>query len=143
MVCFFACALNLAITLTKRKTNMRLPIRLGLFPVSVFLVLSGCGTYSSMQIGKEVSICCPGNYANYSSFAIENVELPVFLRGYVSEEFDQAFRELGMTRADNSSDLIVNLAYRHVSLDSEQQKIDPLTLEGYSQYVPHAAWTRP
>jgi len=105
---------------------MRLPIRLRLFAVSVFLVLSGCSTYSGMQIGNEVTICCPGNYANYSSFAIENVELPVFLRGYVSEEFDQAFRELGMTRADNSSDLIVNLAYRHVSLDSEQQKIDPL-----------------
>jgi hypothetical protein len=35
-------------------------------------------------------------------------------------------RGLGMTPADNSSDLIVNLAYRHLSLYSERQKIDPL-----------------
>jgi hypothetical protein len=55
-------------------------------------MLSGCRPYSGMQIGNEVTIFCPENYANYSSFAIENVELPVFRRGYVSEEFDQGTR---------------------------------------------------
>lgn len=105
---------------------MRSLTKLKVFAVSALLVLTGCGSYSGMQISNNVTTCCPGNYGEYTSFAIENVELPVFLREYVSEEFEQAFRELGMTRIDNSSDLIVNLAYRHVSLDAEQQEIDPL-----------------
>lgn len=104
---------------------MQKSTRVKYFTIALCLILSSCGTYSGMQISNEVTLCCPGDYDNYSSFAIENVGLPVFLRSYVSEDFEQAFSEKGMTRADNSSDLIVNLSYRHVSLDQEQQEIDP------------------
>lgn len=95
--------------------------------VSLMLVLSACTNFGGPQIGNAITLCCPGSYASYSSFGVENTNLPVFLRGYVTDEFDQAFQELGMTRDDGNGDLVVNLAYRHVSLDSEQEDIDPFT----------------
>lgn len=48
------------------------------------------------------------------------------MREYVITEFDTAFQELGMVRNDGNSDIVVNLNYRHVNLDSQQQDIDPL-----------------
>ena len=90
-------------------------------------LLSACSSYQSMSIGNTVTLCCPGNYANYNNYAIEVEGLPVFLRDYVVTEFDTAFQELGMTRNDVNSDIVVNLTYRHVSLNPEQQAIDPFT----------------
>ncbi|MDX1492239.1 MAG: DUF4136 domain-containing protein [Pseudohongiellaceae bacterium] len=93
--------------------------------IALTLFLSACGSYSGLRISNDVTLCCPGDYAAYDSFAVETIELPVFLRGYVSEAFTQAFSERGMTLNENASDLIVKLSYRHVSLDADQQEIDP------------------
>jgi len=78
-----------------------------------------------MRIGNTVTLCCPGNYANYNNYSIDAEGLPIFLRDYVVSEFDIAFQELGMVRNDARSDIVVKLNYRHVSLDPEQQSIDP------------------
>ncbi|MCB1649779.1 MAG: hypothetical protein H7A05_10525 [Pseudomonadales bacterium] len=89
------------------------------------LILAACSSNPGMRIGNTVTLCCPGNYAAYNTYAIEDVGLPIFLREYVAEEFDKAFQELGMTRNDARSDLVVNLNYRHVNLNPDQQQIDP------------------
>ena len=89
------------------------------------LVLTACSS-SAPRIGNTVTLCCPGNYANYQSYAIEDAGVPIFMRDYVVTEFDTAFQELGMTRNDGSGDIIVNLNYRHVNLDAQQQDVDPL-----------------
>jgi hypothetical protein len=89
------------------------------------MVLAGCAGNAGLRIGNSVTLCCPGNYGNYASYGVEAVELPIFLRNYVVEEFDTAFQERGLTRNDERSDLIVTLSYRHVNLDPEQQDIDP------------------
>jgi hypothetical protein len=88
-------------------------------------LLAGCAGSQGMRIGNTVTLCCPGNYAAYSSYGVEAVGLPIFLREYVITAFDGAFQAKGMTRNDERSDIIVNMAYRHVSLDAEQQAIDP------------------
>lgn len=93
--------------------------------IAALAILAGCAANSGLRIGNTVTLCCPGNYANYSTYGVESIELPIFLRDYMVEEFDTAFQELGMTRNDQRSDIIVNFAYRHVSLDAEQQNIDP------------------
>lgn len=90
------------------------------------MVLTACSSSASIRIGNTVTLCCPGNYANYQSYAIEDAEIPIFMRDYVITEFDTAFQELGMARNDGSGDIVVKLNYRHVNLDSEQQDIDPL-----------------
>tara|TARA_R100001377_G_scaffold18176_2_gene9346 strand:- start:858 stop:1385 length:528 start_codon:yes stop_codon:yes gene_type:complete len=89
-------------------------------------ILTACSSTAGTRIGNTVTLCCPGNYANYQSYAIEDAGVPFFMRDYVIMEFDTAFQELGMVRNDGSGDIIVNLNYRHVNLDSEQQDIDPL-----------------
>jgi hypothetical protein len=90
------------------------------------LVLSACSSNAGLGIGNTVTLCCPGNYANYDSYAIEDAGVPIFMRDYLITEFDTAFQELGMARNDGSGDIIVNLNYRHVNLDVEQQDVDPL-----------------
>tara|TARA_R110001592_G_scaffold211099_1_gene462790 strand:+ start:33 stop:557 length:525 start_codon:yes stop_codon:yes gene_type:complete len=87
--------------------------------------LTACSS-TEPRIGNTVTLCCPGNYANYRSYGVEDAGVPIFMRDYVITEFDTAFQELGMTRNDGSGDIVVNLSYRHVNLDSEQQDIDPL-----------------
>ncbi len=94
--------------------------------VLVMGILGACAG-SGMRIGNTVTLCCPGDYASYNSYGVEASGLPVFLRDYVTAEFDKAFQELGLVRNDANSDLIVNLNYRHVSLDPDQQDIDPFT----------------
>ncbi len=91
----------------------------------VMSMLTACSSTPGMRIGNTVTLCCPGDYASYNSYAIEAVGLPIFLRDYVVEEFDAAFAELGLTRNDARSDIVVNLSYRHVTLNPEQQSIDP------------------
>lgn len=88
------------------------------------MFLTACS--SNAGIGNTVSLCCPGNYANYHSYAIEDAGVPAFMRDYVITQFDTAFQELGMARNDGSGDIVVKLNYRHVNLDAEQQDIDPL-----------------
>ncbi len=89
------------------------------------LILASCATGPGMQIGNTVTLCCPGNYDSYTTFAVETVDMPIFLRDYMVSEFDTAFQERGLTRNDQRSDLIVALSYRHVNLDPETQNVDP------------------
>lgn len=117
-----------------------------LHPIKAFcalfslIVFTACSSNAGMRIGNTVTLCCPGDYANYDSYAIEVEELPVFLRDYVVTEFDIAFQELGMVRNDSSGDIVVNLTYRHVSLDPEQQDIDPFTrIESMSTTIDYIA----
>lgn len=89
------------------------------------LFLASCATGPGMRIGNTVTLCCPGNYDSYTTFGVETVDMPIFLRDYMVSEFDRAFQERGLTRDDQRSDLIVTLSYRHVNLDPETQNIDP------------------
>lgn len=92
---------------------------------ALMIVLAACAGSPGMKIGNTVTLCCPGDYASYRSYGVEAVTLPLFLRDYVVAQFDTAFQEKGVTRNDQRSDLVVNLAYRHVNLNPEQQTIDP------------------
>ncbi|HJN95324.1 MAG TPA: hypothetical protein QGF41_06410 [Gammaproteobacteria bacterium] len=88
------------------------------------LAFSGCSG-SRLRIGNSVTLCCPGSYENYDEYRVELVDVPIFLRDYVVDEFDRAFQELGLDRNDQSSDLVVTIAYEHVNLNPEQQDINP------------------
>ncbi|OGT74275.1 MAG: hypothetical protein A3H44_06035 [Gammaproteobacteria bacterium RIFCSPLOWO2_02_FULL_57_10] len=104
---------------------MKAAITRSITMIAALAILVGCASNAGLRIGNSLTLCCPGNYASYSTYAVESVELPIFLRDYMVEEFETAFQERGMTRNDQRSDIIVNFAYRHVSLDPEQQNIDP------------------
>jgi hypothetical protein len=95
------------------------------FLTALLTVLVSCAGSQGMKIGNTVTLCCPGDYATYKSYGIEAVTLPLFLRDYAVAQFDTAFQEKGLARNDQRSELIVNLAYRHVNLNPDQQTIDP------------------
>ncbi len=92
--------------------------------VSILFGLNGC-VQNGMQIGNSLTLCCPGNYSEYEDYGVQVVDMPNFLRGYVVDEFDLAFQELGLERNDQINDLVVTLSYEHVNLNPEQQNIDP------------------
>ena len=96
------------------------------FSVLIFaLFLQGCSSTGGLRIGNSLTLCCPGNYNDYVEYRVEVENLPLFLRGYVVSAFDTAFEELGLERNDQTSDLVVTLAYQHVNLNAEQQNINP------------------
>jgi|APSaa5957512535_1039671.scaffolds.fasta_scaffold07730_4 hypothetical protein len=88
------------------------------------LGLAACAQ-NSLQIGTNLSLCCPGTYSEYSDYALRTEDIPLFLREYVIAEFDAAFQEKGLARNDQINDLQVALRYQHISLNSQQQDIDP------------------
>ena len=88
------------------------------------LAFSGCSG-SGLRISNSLTLCCPGSYENYNAYRVELVNVPIFLRGYVVDEFDNAFQELGLERNDQISDLVVTIAYQHVNMNPEQQDINP------------------
>lgn len=90
----------------------------------IALTLAACAS-SSPQIGTHVTLCCPGNYSEYATYSLDTRDMPLFLQDYMLEEFDSAIREKGLYKADRNSDLEITLSYKHVSLDAEQQNIDP------------------
>ena len=90
----------------------------------ITLTLAACAT-SSPQIGTSVTLCCPGNYSEYATYSLDTRDMPIFLQGYMLTEFEDAIREKGLYKADRNSDLEITLSYKHVSLDAEQQDIDP------------------
>ena len=98
--------------------------KLVLLMAACLMVLGGC-TGTSMQIGTTLTLCCPGSYSEYSDYGVEVVNMPLFLRNYVVDEFDAAFQEKGITRDDRINDLRVVLRYNHINLSSDQQEIDP------------------
>jgi len=77
------------------------------------------------QIGYSTTYCCPGDYENYHAWGLEYQNMPVFLRDYVGEEFEQAFAEKGLIRNDRLNDIVVTLRYSHVNLNPEQELVDP------------------
>ena len=88
------------------------------------LILAGCAQTGS-QIGTAPVLCCPGDYASYSTYGLDTEDIPLFLRDYVVAEFDAAFQEKGLSRNNRSNDVQVLLSYNHVNLSPEQQEIDP------------------
>ena len=98
-------------------------IRASLLSLCAFVVVS-CAQYST-QIGSNLTVCCPGNYGEYQDYTVQTVDMPIFLRDYVTAEFDAAFSEKGMSRNDQMNDVKVLLRYNHINLTSEQESIDP------------------
>ena len=90
----------------------------------VVLVLTGCAQ-SGLRIGNTVTLCCPGNYADYEAYRLQTENMPIFLRDWVVEMFDTAFQERGLERNDQINDLIVTLSYQHVNLSPETEDINP------------------
>lgn len=95
-----------------------------LIAVILLSTLAACVS-TGHQIGHNVTICCPGDYASYQSYAIETQDMPEFLSDYVINEFDAAFQEKGVVRNDRLNDIVVKLSYQHVNLNAEQEDIDP------------------
>ncbi len=95
-----------------------------LVAASILLTLVACAQ-NATQIGNNLTLCCPGNYSEYSDYGVEVVDMPLFLRDYVVAEFDEAFQDKGLARNDQINDLRVVLRYNHINLSSEQQEIDP------------------
>ncbi len=90
----------------------------------VVLFLTGC-VQNGLRIGNTVTLCCPGNYADYEAYGLQTENMPLFLRSWVVEMFDTSFQELGMERNDQINDLLVTLSYQHVNLDPETEDINP------------------
>lgn len=100
-----------------------------------FLATLAACTSTGHQIGHNVTVCCPGNYASYQAYRIETQNIPEFLSDYVIDEFDAAFQEKGIVRNDRLNDIVVKLSYQHVNLNAEQEDIDPFdrrTGEGFT-----------
>jgi len=51
--------------------------------------------------------------------------MPIFLRDYVSAEFDAVVQSKGLGRDDRINDVRAVLTYRHINLDPETEDIDP------------------
>jgi len=92
--------------------------------LALVLVLGGCAQ-TGLRIGNTVTLCCPGNYADYEEYRLQTQDVPLFLRDWVVDMFDSAFQERGMERNDQINDLIVTLAYRHVNLNPETEDVNP------------------
>ncbi|MEQ8955957.1 MAG: DUF4136 domain-containing protein [Gammaproteobacteria bacterium] len=101
---------------------MKYPARL-LVTISLF-VLAAC-SQTGRQIGSNLSLCCPGDYGSYREYRLEVIDMPLFLRNYVVQEFEAAFLEKGLRRDDTFSDLRVVLRYNHINLNPEEQDINP------------------
>ncbi|MFK7863530.1 MAG: hypothetical protein AB8B95_04800 [Pseudohongiellaceae bacterium] len=102
---------------------------------ATFLVSStllSCSLGGGMQIGTHLKLCCPGNYSEYTEYALQTQNMPLFLRDYVASEFDLAMQEKGLTRNDQINDLQILLRYNHVNLTPDQQDIDPFARSGTS-----------
>ncbi|CAN0437923.1 unnamed protein product [Discosporangium mesarthrocarpum] len=95
-------------------------------PVIILLLVSlaGC-TLSGRQIGTSLETCCPGDYDDYDDYGVRVIDMPIFLRDYVVEEFDTAFQEKGLSRNDQINDLRVELHYNHINLRPDQEDINP------------------
>ncbi len=87
-------------------------------------VMFACAV-SSGPIGTNLTLCCPGNYSEYTDYGLSTRDMPIFLRDYLVAEFDAVFQEKGLTRNDQINDVQVELTYNHVNLRSDQQQIDP------------------
>ena len=88
------------------------------------LAVTGCAQ-SGLRIGNSVTLCCPGNYADYEAYRLQTEEMPLFLSDWAVEMFDSAFQERGLERNDQINDLIVTLSYEHVNLDPETEDVNP------------------
>ncbi|MBT3529469.1 MAG: hypothetical protein HOF74_11340 [Gammaproteobacteria bacterium] len=98
-------------------------MRVTLFAICL-IFLSSC-TQTGTQIGTSLTLCCPGDYENYQAFGLEVVDMPIFLRDYVTEEFDAVFQGKGLSRDDRFNDIRVVMSYRHINLDPDTEDIDP------------------
>lgn len=94
------------------------------FLILLSTLLSACAQYGG-QIGTDLDICCPGDYDDYDEYGIVVVDMPLFLRDYVVDEFDAAFQEKGLSRNDQINDLRVELRYNHINLQPDQEEINP------------------
>lgn len=99
---------------------------------ALILTLTGCTLGDGMQIGTHLKLCCPGDYEQYSEYALETQDMPMFLQEYVATEFDAAMQEKGLSRNDQMNDIRILLRYNHVNLFPEQQEIDPFARRGSS-----------
>ena len=88
------------------------------------LMVSGC-TQTGSQIGSNLRLCCPGDYASYRQYGLEVVDMPLFLADYVSTEFSSVLEEQGLVRNDQVNDVKVTLRYKQVDLLPGQESVDP------------------
>ena len=88
------------------------------------IILVGCAQ-TGTQIGSNLSICCPGNYSSYTEYGLEVQNMPIFLRDYVTAEFESAFNQKGLSRNDRINDVRVVLRYVQIDLVPGQAEIDP------------------
>ncbi|PCJ28220.1 MAG: hypothetical protein COA96_01555 [SAR86 cluster bacterium] len=91
---------------------------------SLLLILSSCAQTGS-QIGTTLTLCCPENYASYSEYGLEVQNMPLFLRSYMTTEFESALQQKGLSRNDQINDIRVILRYKQIDLVPGQQEIDP------------------
>ena len=105
----------------------------------ISVLLSSCAS-NSLQIGTNLTLCCPGNYSEYAEYGVTTSNIPIFLRDYVVAEFDGVLEEKGLVRNDQVNDIRVELNYTHVNLSSEQQDIDPFVLmEAFTEELSYIA----
>ncbi|MFT5691023.1 MAG: hypothetical protein ACI92E_000348 [Oceanicoccus sp.] len=88
------------------------------------LAVSGCAQTGS-QIGKNLRLCCPGDYVSYREYGLEVVDMPLFLADYIATEFTAVLEEKGLIRNDRVNDVKVVLRYKQVDLVPGQEVIDP------------------
>ncbi len=118
--------------------NARKGMRITLF-AACLVFLSSCAQ-TGTQIGSSLTLCCPGDYENYEDFGLEVVDMPIFLRDYVSAEFEAVFQSKGLSRNDRMNDVRAVLTYRHINLDPETEDIDPFVrLESISTELRYIA----
>lgn len=95
-----------------------------LFILTILLLLNAC-TQNPYKIASATTLCCPGDFQEYTAYKLNSNGLPLFLRAYVLEEFENAIQEKGLIRNDQINDLMITLSYKHINLTAEQEEIDP------------------
>ncbi|GAB1258473.1 hypothetical protein NBRC116494_29750 [Aurantivibrio plasticivorans] len=99
--------------------------------------ISSCSS-THTSVGYAVTLCCPGNYSQYTNYTLQTQDIPAFLTDTITQNFDLAFQEKGLGKVHLSNhknpSLAVTLRYVHVNLNAEQERPVSSTMEKWERH---------
>jgi hypothetical protein len=89
------------------------------------MLLGGCATQSSMR--HYVPANCHGASVPFSSFVIEQVNMPGFIQGVIDESVSGALGRVGLNRSqgDVAADLHVKVSFELIDRNAPPREKDP------------------
>jgi hypothetical protein len=85
-------------------------------------LLAGCASQSTMQ--HYVPASCHGATETFSTFAIEQVNMPGFIQGVIDESVSGALLRLGL-KPSESADLNVRVSFELIDRNAPPREKDP------------------